>query len=115
MNNDSTPTDLSRTDVNTSASANASGDVAEPAHQNQPSTQNATSLAQKRVLLRMKKRHEFVSNLMTNLDILIYAELSIVYYMEYATLSTIPSSLTHTLIAVRFSDFSFEYSTRCCS
>lgn len=90
MNNDSTPTDLPRTDTNvdanpnssTSTSANASGDSVEPAQQAQTSRQDATSPAGKRVLVRMKKRLEFVSNLMTNLDILIYAELSIVYYME---------------------------------
>jgi hypothetical protein len=87
MNNDSTPTDLPRTDVNTNndwtASANTSGDNVEPAPQPQTSRQDVTSPAQKRVLLRMKKRHEFVGNLMSNLDTLIYVELSIVYYMEY--------------------------------
>lgn len=91
MNNDFTPTDLPRTDVNASAdstaSAHASGDNGEPAQEPQTRRQDVTSPAQKRVLLRMKKRHEFVSNLMRNLDILIYAELWILYYMEYATAS----------------------------
>ncbi|KUJ24038.1 DUF1746-domain-containing protein [Mollisia scopiformis] len=78
MNNDSTPTDLPRTDT----SANTTGDSVEPAQQAQTRRRDVTSPAQKRVLLGMRKRHEFVANLMTNLDILIYAELSIVYYMD---------------------------------
>ena len=31
----------------------------------------------------MKKKFEFITSLTNNLDILIYAELSIIYYMEY--------------------------------
>jgi hypothetical protein len=49
----------------------------------QSSQQNAQSPAQKRAQAQTKKKYEFVSGMMTNLDMLIYAELSIVYYMEY--------------------------------
>ncbi|KAF8856989.1 DUF1746-domain-containing protein [Acephala macrosclerotiorum] len=82
MNNDSTPTDLPRTDTSANTSANASGENVELVQQPPTRPQDATSPAQKRVLARTRKRHEFVSNLMTNLDILIYVELSIVYYMD---------------------------------
>jgi hypothetical protein len=39
--------------------------------------------AQKRAEAQVKKKYEFVNSLMSNLDVLIYAELCILYYMEY--------------------------------
>lgn len=113
MNNDSTPTDLPRTDTSANTSANASGENVEPAQPPLTRTQDATSPAQKRVLARTKKRHEFVSNLMTNLDILIYVELSIVYYMELATDPTLNYIFLLTIcIAVPSSACSSACSTR---
>jgi hypothetical protein len=51
--------------------------------------QDEQTPAQKRLQAQTKKKHEFVTSLMNNLDILIYVELSILYYMEYApTLSS---------------------------
>ena len=45
--------------------------------------QDEQTPAQKRLQAQTKKKHEFVTGLMINLDILIYVELSILYYMEY--------------------------------
>lgn len=119
MNNDSTSNDLPRTEAEastSSTSANGSGDTVEPAQSSQSSQQNAVSAAQKMVLLRIKKKHEFVSNLMTNLDIIIYAELSIVYYMEYAASSPpLFLSLTKSFTVALSSAFSCGCLTRCCS
>jgi hypothetical protein len=80
MNNDSTPTDLPRSENLTSTSE------AEPAAGSVESTQrrqDEESPAQKRAQAQMNKKLEFITGLMNNLDILIYAELSIIYYMEY--------------------------------
>jgi hypothetical protein len=75
MNNDSTPhpaEDLPPTE-NTSPIDPA------PA----PTTQNAKlSPAQKRAQLQTRKKLEFIDGLMQNLDVLIYVELCILYYME---------------------------------
>jgi hypothetical protein len=83
MNNDSTPTDLPTSENPTSTSA------AEPAANSVESTQRRQdegSPAQKRAQAQMKKKFEFITSLINNLDILIYAELSIIYYMEYGQL-----------------------------
>lgn len=44
----------------------------------------ALSPAQKRLQTQTRKKLEFIDNLMQNLDVLIYVELCILYYMEYA-------------------------------
>lgn len=80
MNNDSTPSsaaDLPSTSTatDTAAGENATEATSEP-------TQNAQTPAQKKAQVQTKKKYEFVNTLMTNLDILIYAELCILYYME---------------------------------
>ena len=38
--------------------------------------------AQKRAQAQTKKKHEFINYLMNNLDLIIYSELCILYYME---------------------------------
>lgn len=38
--------------------------------------------AQKRAQVQTKKKHEFINYLMNNLDLVIYSELCILYYME---------------------------------
>lgn len=82
MNNDSPPAELPRTEDNTTSSEPAQ---VEPVSQRQ----DEPNPAQKRLQAQTKKKHDFVSSLMTNLDILIYAELSIIYYMEYAPLNSL--------------------------
>jgi hypothetical protein len=83
MNNASTSTDLPTSENPTSTSA------ADPAADSVESTQrrqDEESPAQNRAQAQIKKKLEFVTSLMNNLDILIYAELSILYYMEYVQL-----------------------------
>ena len=80
MNDDSTPTDLRRSE-NTSSTTEA-GPRADPV-ESTPRRQDEASPAQKRAHAQMKKKFEFITSLTNNLDVLIYAELSIIYYMEY--------------------------------
>lgn len=47
------------------------------------STTVEPSPAKKRAYAQTKKKFEFINHLTLNLDVLIYAELSILYYMEY--------------------------------
>jgi hypothetical protein len=75
MQNDSPPADLPRTRKQT----NATSEPVESAERRQ----DEQTPAQKRLQAQTKKKHEFVTGLMNNLDILIYVELSILYYMEY--------------------------------
>ena len=42
--------------------------------------------AQKRLQAQVKKKFEFITSLTNHLDILIYAQLSIIYYMEFVQL-----------------------------
>jgi len=79
MNNDSTPTDLPRSENRIAPSeAGPAADSVESTH----GGQDEQSPAQKRAQVQMKKKFEFVTSLTNNLDILIYAELSILYYMD---------------------------------
>ena len=80
MNNDSTPTDLPRSD--NPASVSDAGPATDTVAATR-SGQDEQRPAVKRAQAQMKKKLEFVTSLMGNLDILIYAELSITYYMEY--------------------------------
>ncbi|POS84873.1 hypothetical protein EPUL_002686, partial [Erysiphe pulchra] len=48
----------------------------------QQNLQYGRSQAQKRALARVKKKSEFLLNLITNLDTLIYVEFCIIYYMD---------------------------------
>jgi len=106
MNNDSSPTDLPRTeneDPPTTEPVDILGSVQRRQDEQTP--------AQKRAQAQFKKKFEFVSSLMNNLDILIYAELSILYYMEFVAHLPCFSSIDKNIVA-RSSDFSFESSTR---
>jgi len=102
MNNDSTPTDLPRSENPTATSEAVPGaDAVESTRRGQ----DEHSPAQKRAQAQMKKKVEFVTSLMNNLDILIYAELSIIYYMEYIHLY-LQRFLTNTWIAAHSFVFS---------
>jgi len=83
MNNDSTPiqavADLPTIPQHESRSSDPTVDTA--AESSQRENGNAPTVAQKRVKIQTKK-YEFVNAIMFNLDILIYAELCIVYYMD---------------------------------
>jgi len=72
MNNDSTP----------SAPAEPSSDPAGDTAAARARIQEALSPAQKKLQLQTKKKYEFVNLLMTQLDVVVYAELCVVYYME---------------------------------
>jgi hypothetical protein len=89
MPNDPTPSPAADRDLPTSHPTDSSpiADAPSPAPQ-----QNVQTPAQKRAHAQTKKKYEFVNGLMTHLDVLIYAELCVVYYMEYAR------SLLHHLI-----------------
>jgi hypothetical protein len=79
MNNDSTPSSAADLPAaSTSHGADPAGERATSREQQQ----NAQTPAQKRAQSQTKKKYEFVNSLMTNLDVLIYAELCILYYME---------------------------------
>lgn len=106
MNNDPPPADLPRNEDNTSANTSDDAPVESAAQR-----QDEISPGQKRAQVQAKKKHDFLSSLMNNLDIMIYAELSIIYYMEYVpgTLQNLPL-LTYP--AARSSVSSFELSTR---
>ena len=77
MNNDSTPSSAADLPPASTLSADATADPAVP-----PSQQNNQTPAQARAQAQTKKKYEFVNSLMTNLDVMIYAELCILYYME---------------------------------
>lgn len=81
MNNDSTPssaTDLPPGTTPSDPTAVPNEDAAGSREQQQV----VLSPTQKRVQSQTKKKYEFVTSLVTNLDVLIYAELCILYYME---------------------------------
>jgi hypothetical protein len=81
MNNDSTPSSAANL-PQASASEQPSVDPAEETAATREQVQNAQTPAQKRAQAQTKKKYEFINTLMTNLDVIIYAELSILYYME---------------------------------
>ncbi|KAG0650652.1 Defective for SREBP cleavage 4 [Hyphodiscus hymeniophilus] len=90
MNNDPTPSLAANRDLPSTNPTDTSPPIAEPPTAQpdslQPASsstqQNEQSPAQKRAHAQTKKKYEFVNGLMTNLDVLIYAELCIVYYMD---------------------------------
>jgi hypothetical protein len=100
MNNDSTPSDPSRTDqpsLPTPASPAAATlgptiteliaqeDAAVVADTTTP-RQHVLTNAQKRAQVQTKKKLEFITQLTNNLDMIIYIELCILYYMEFVAL-----------------------------
>jgi len=81
MNNDFTPSsaaDLPPASTSQETSDDPAGDSAASREQQQ----SVQTPAQRRAQAQTKKKYEFVNSLMTNLDVLIYAELCILYYME---------------------------------
>jgi len=87
MNNDSAPTSAPAPPPTSSPPSavndhqpndNPAGDAEQSAQQPQLSH----TPAQLRAQAQTKKKYEFVNALMTNLDVIIYAELCILYYME---------------------------------
>ncbi|KAI6249546.1 DSC E3 ubiquitin ligase complex subunit 4 [Erysiphe necator] len=71
--------------VSPSANPYRNEDIAQESIQNTSSLLNleyGRSQAQKRALARLKKKSEFLLNLITNLDTLIYVEFCIIYYMD---------------------------------
>jgi len=86
MNNDSTPTAADQLPTSSATGDSGRNDVA-PA----PEPQAVQTLAQKRAHAQAKKKYEIVNGLMTNLDMIIYVELSVLYYMEYETHHHLPS------------------------
>ena len=64
-------------------SSNPTSETVESVVHNTPAHEVKTS-AQKRAQAQAKKRNEFLAGLLDNLDMLIYMELCVLYYMEYA-------------------------------
>ncbi|CAL3963993.1 hypothetical protein PZA11_001462 [Diplocarpon coronariae] len=86
MNNDSAETDLPSSETQTPAQTPVLSERTTAAGDDAPEpvlrTNDAQSPAQKIAHAQLKKKQEFITSLMLNLDILIYAELSILYYMD---------------------------------
>jgi hypothetical protein len=85
MNNDFTPPSAEDALPRAPASENASSSesaqaTAAAAEQDQASP--AQSRALQRAKAQLEKKHEFISSLMKNLDVLVYMELCVLYYME---------------------------------
>jgi hypothetical protein len=78
MNNDSLPTPVADLPTTSETTNSESAETVESVQRRQ----DAQTPTQKKAQSQTKKKYEFVNGLMTNLDILIYAELCIVYYME---------------------------------
>lgn len=85
MNNDSAPPPAEDSLPPTSASENASSEnapsIAVLLEQGSQVAPGQTPPL-KKCEAQFQKKYEFISTLMTNLDVLIYLELSILYYME---------------------------------
>ncbi len=76
MENDPTSADLPRTgETSTSGPAETEAEASPP-------RRNEQSPAVKRAQAQTKKKFEFVGGLLNSLDMIIYLELCIVYYME---------------------------------
>lgn len=82
MNNDPTPTPAALPTVPESANTTIHPPVDSAAESHRQQQENAPAPAQSRATLQMKKKYEFIDNIMNNLDMLIYVELCILYYME---------------------------------
>jgi hypothetical protein len=92
MNNDSTPPPAEDALPPASTAENASSSTRrnsepEPAPHTAPLTEPdlllpARSRRMKWIEPQLQKKHEFISSLISNLDVLVYMELCILYYME---------------------------------
>lgn len=84
MNNDTAPSsaaDLPPASTSQNSGSDSAGDTVASLTR----LQNAETPAQKKAQAQIKKKHEFINSLMTNVDVMIYAELCILYYMEWAS------------------------------
>lgn len=76
------------TDAVAASSSSAADNTNDHGRQTQPeAAPTATELAQRKKQNRQmfnRKRGELLDNLLRDVDMLIYAELSAIYYMEYA-------------------------------
>jgi hypothetical protein len=82
MNNDPTPAPAERILPPVSPSEDASNELAHGTAAAREQQQSLQSPAHGRAQVQLRKRIEFVSSLLTDLDVLVYAELCILYYME---------------------------------
>lgn len=95
MNNDATPVpaaDLPEGQISSASASNSNGNtsisngiepsLADAAQEGAGSSAPESTPAQARATTQMKKRYEFINLIMANLDMLIYVELCILYYME---------------------------------
>lgn len=91
MNNDSTPSEPAAPPLEptTTTSEDPAGDTAAE----RARIEAALTPKQKRAQAQTKKRYEFINSMMLNLDMIVYVELCIVYYMEYESLSSFLSLL----------------------
>lgn len=94
MNNDSTPPPAEDALPPASPAENASSSTrrnSEPTPHTAPLTEPdlplpARSSRLKWIEPQLQKKHDFIASLISNLDVLVYMELCILYYMEYALL-----------------------------
>lgn len=101
------------------SSASAAYSHDQDGHVQSETAPTAAELAERRKSNRQmfnKKRGELLDDLLRNFDILVYAELSVIYYMEYAYLYSRQTNvvLIHT-VAVHSSNSSSEPSCSSCS
>jgi len=68
----------------TSSSAAVSDDNA---NARAPVTEDGKTLGQRRLQIVMQRKNEILAHLLENMDSIIYMELAVLYYMEYATSS----------------------------
>lgn len=75
--------------------------------------ESAKAQIRKRVATQTKRKAECIHDIMFNLDILIYAELCVLYYMEYVPAHLdLPRTLRE-IVAHSFVSFSAFYSRSC--
>ena len=92
MNNDSP---FSTSDPPPVASTTASDEETPSEESEAHASSTAETELQRRLRIQLEQRNTFLDRLIRNLDIMIYLQLSILYYMEYA--SPMPSLPTNYL------------------
>jgi hypothetical protein len=92
MNNDSIPIEASASTTNPRPNTSNHDPPSDGVAAAAPTPAAIQSPAQERAKSRMKKRSEFLGDLMNKLDMAIYMELCVLYYMEYVYP---PSLLAH--------------------
>ena len=86
--------------MNNDASPSSSDASHNEAHSTNPqaSVEEESNSQQHKTRLQREKRGKFLDDLIRNIDIMIYCELSILYYMEYIPLRVLPRPLQHPLL-----------------